>query len=70
GLEPEQFPVQAFVGKISDEIELLRGRGKSDGEIAEIIRSNSAIQITPEAIARYYAPPEERPGACVRAVPS
>jgi hypothetical protein len=30
GLGPEMFPVQAFVGMISDEIEKLRSQGKSD----------------------------------------
>jgi hypothetical protein len=30
-LPPERFPLQAFVGMISDEIEQLRLRGLSDG---------------------------------------
>jgi hypothetical protein len=60
GLAPEQFPVQAFVGMVSDEIETLRKRGKTDDEIASIICSNSAIQITAAEIAENYASPEER----------
>ena len=60
GLQPEQFPIQAFVGMISDEIESLRTRGKSDEEIASIIQTNSAIQITAAEIAENYASPEER----------
>ena len=60
GLPPEQFPIQAFVGMISDEIESLRERGKSDAEIAAIIRSHSAIEITAQEIAENYASPEER----------
>ena len=60
GLEPEQFPIQAFVGMISDEIESLRKRGKSDEEIARIIRQNSTIEITAAEIAENYASPEER----------
>ena len=60
GLGPEQFPIQAFVGMISDEIETLRKNGKSDQEIATLIQENSAIQITAEEIAEIYAPPEER----------
>jgi hypothetical protein len=60
GLAPEQFPVQAFVGMVSDEIETLRKRGKTDDEIASIIRSNSAIEITAAEIAENYASPEER----------
>ncbi len=60
GLGPEQFPVQAFVGMISDEIESLRRRGKSDEEIVAMIRQNSAVEITAEEIAENYASPEER----------
>ena len=60
GLGPEMFPVQAFVGMISDEIESLRKQGQSDDEIAALIRKSSAIEITGAEIAEYYAPPEER----------
>jgi hypothetical protein len=60
GLEPEQFPIQAFVGMISDEIESLRRRGQTDSEIASIIERNSAIKITAAEIAENYASPEER----------
>ncbi len=62
GLGPEQFPIQAFVGMISDEIEALRARGKSDEEIASLIRENSAIEISAAEIAENYASPEERHG--------
>lgn len=60
GLGPEEFPIQAFVGMISDEIESLRKRGKSDEEIASVIQQNSAIEITAQQIAENYASPEER----------
>ncbi len=60
GLAPEQFPIEAFVGMISDEIESLRKRGKSDEQIAELIRSNSAIEITADEIAENYASPQDR----------
>ena len=60
GLEPERFPVQAFVGMISDEIEILRDQGKTDDEIASIICDCSAIQITADEIARHYAAREDR----------
>ena len=60
GLEPEQFPIEAFVGMISDEIESLRKRGKTDEEIASIIQRNSAIEISAAEIAENYASPEER----------
>ncbi len=33
GLGPEMFPVQAFVGMISDEIDSLRKAGKTDEQI-------------------------------------
>ena len=60
GLPPEQFPVPAFVGMISDEIENLRQRGHSDEEIAETIRAHSKIEITAAEIAEHYAGTEQR----------
>ena len=60
GLGPEQFPIEAFVGMISDEIEALRTAGKSDEEIAALVRENSAIELNAEEIAQNYASPEER----------
>jgi hypothetical protein len=60
GLGPERFPVQAFVGMISDEIEKLHSQGKSDQEIATLIAANSNIKITAAEIAEHYASPEER----------
>ena len=60
GLKPERFPVEAFVGMISDEVELLRKLGKSDEEIARIVRENSAIEIRGAEIREHYASPEER----------
>lgn len=60
GLGAETFPVQAFVGMISDEIEELRKRGKSDEEIARLIRTNSSIDITAAEIAENYASSEAR----------
>ncbi len=60
GLGPEMFPIQAFVGMISDEVETLRRQGHSDETIAKTISENSRIAITPAEIAVHYAPPEER----------
>ncbi len=60
GLGPEMFPVQAFVGMISDEVETLRGQGHSDEEIARTIAANSKIVITADEIASNYASPEQR----------
>ncbi|HEY0785032.1 MAG TPA: hypothetical protein VGD62_04125 [Acidobacteriaceae bacterium] len=60
GLGPEQFPIQAFVGMISDEIETLRKRGQSDAEVAAIIQNSSAIEITAAEIEENYAAPEQR----------
>ncbi|MDQ2843943.1 MAG: hypothetical protein M3Y72_23475 [Acidobacteriota bacterium] len=60
GQGPETFPIQAFVGMISDEIEHLRNLGHSDEEIARVIATNSTIEITAAEIAENYASPEER----------
>jgi hypothetical protein len=60
GLGPEMFPLQAFVGMISDEIDLLRKCGKSDEQIAAVVCRNSSIRITAEEITQNYASPEDR----------
>ena len=60
GLGPENFPIQAFVGMISDEIEQLRALGHRDEEIARVITTNSRIEISAAEIAENYASPEER----------
>ena len=60
GLAPEQFPLQAFIGMVSDEIEILRQQGHSDEEIAETISRSSTIRITSEQIGANYAPAEQR----------
>lgn len=60
GQGPELFPVEAFVGMISDEVEVLRESGKTDAEIARIIEQCSAIRITADEIAEHYAGPERR----------
>lgn len=60
GLPQELFPVEAFVGMVSDEIESLRKTGRTDEEIAAIIRGSSAIDVSAEQIAAFYAPPEAR----------
>jgi hypothetical protein len=60
GLAPEAFPLEAFVGMISDEIETLCKQGRSDDEIAQTISGNSKIAISVSEIASFYASPEER----------
>ena len=60
GLEPEQFPMQALVGMMSDEIQALREQGRTDEQIARLIEASSSIQITVREIAENYATPEER----------
>lgn len=63
GLGPEAFPIQAFVGMISDEIEQLRKLGQTDQQIAKVITSSSKIEITAEEIAENYASAQERHGS-------
>lgn len=60
GLEPEKFPIEAFVGMISDEIDSLRKSGKNDEEIATLIRESSSIQITGDDISDHFVPAGER----------
>ena len=61
-LPPESFPVPAFIGMVSDEIEALRNRGLSDEQIAQVIRNSSTIALRAEDIATFYASPEQRHG--------
>lgn len=59
-LPAEQFPLPAFVGMISDEIESLRKNGKTDEDIAQLVNQAAQTRISAADIERYYAPPEER----------
>jgi hypothetical protein len=60
GLAPEMFPVPAFVGMISDEIESLRNLGTTDEEIVGLIHQHSSIEITEKDISQYFVPAEQR----------
>ena len=60
GLGPELFPIPAFVGMVSDEIEALRKCGYTDEQIARTVIQSSAIEITADEIAAHYASPEHR----------
>lgn len=62
GLDAETFPLPAFVGMISDEIEQLRAAGRSDADIAQMIKTTIGRDIDPAVIAAHYAPPEARRG--------
>lgn len=60
GLPPENFPVQAFIGMISDEIEQLRAAGKDDAAIARLVSDATGQSVDVETITRFYASPEAR----------
>lgn len=60
GQGPEQFPIQAFVGMISDEVEQLRKQGKTDDDIVAMIKSSSGIEISADELREHYATPEQR----------
>ena len=60
GMPPERFPVEAFVGMISDEIDALRQQGHSDEQIAQLIRENANVSITAKELEENYAPVEMR----------
>jgi len=59
-LPDEQFPLQAFVGMLSDEIEALRKNNKSDAEIAGLINKAAGTQLTTAEISENYASPDSR----------
>lgn len=60
GLGPERFPIPAFVGMVSDEIEKLRDAGTSDAAIADLVERAIGLKIPAEDIATHYAPPDRR----------
>ena len=60
GLGQEQFPLSAFIGMVSDEIEILRRQGHTDQQIADAICRYSRISVTADEIASNYASPDER----------
>lgn len=62
GMEEEIFPVEAFVGMISDEIEASRDAGRHDQTIVDMIEKVTGQTITLDDLANYYAPPDERRG--------
>ena len=60
GLPPENFPVEAFIGMISDEIEQLRAAGKNDAAIATLVSNATGQSVDAETITRFYASPQAR----------
>ncbi len=60
GLGAEQFPLRAFIGMISDEIEQMRASGRPDADVVEIIRQQTGKSISPADLQRFYAPAQER----------
>ena len=59
-LPEEQFPVEAFIGMLSDEIETLRSKGKTDEEITSLINGAASTEIATAVLSENYAPPEQR----------
>ena len=59
-LPDEQFPIQAFIGMLSDEIETLREQGRSDEEIAELINGSAGTDVPTAAVTENFAPAEQR----------
>ena len=60
GLGPQRFPLQAFVGMISDEIEQLRAAGRSDAEIARLVSHAAGAEVSADDLKAFYATPEAR----------
>lgn len=63
GQGPEMFPVSAFVGMISDEVEQLRNLGRTDSDIVSLITTSSGIEITTDELREHYATPQQRHSA-------
>ena len=55
---PDELAKVLPLGGVLKAQKSLRERGRTDTEIASLIRQNSAIGITAAEIAKHYAPPE------------
>ena len=62
GLTEELFPIEAFIGMISDEIEASRNAGQDDKSIVDLVRRVTGKTISLDDLRRFYAPPERRHG--------
>lgn len=60
GLPDEQFPLPAFIGMVSDEIEQARAVGRDDASIAALLSEAGGTAVSAADVARYYAPPDQR----------
>ena len=60
GLPEERFPAQAFVSMISDEIEQMRAQGRTDQEVADVIRTVTGHDLPASFLADNYAAPDTR----------
>ena len=60
GLAPETFPLPAFIGMISDEIQQMREAGRSDTDILAIVAEATGVTVAADDLNRFYAPPEQR----------
>lgn len=56
----EELPIEALIGMLSDEIEQLRAKGATDGEIAKIISTSAGSIVNAQDVTLHYAPPEKR----------
>jgi len=59
-MPPERFPLPYAIGMFSDEIDVLRQKGRPDNEIAAIISGNSVIQVDADCLQRFYVAPQNR----------
>src|SRR5690348_412423 len=62
-LPDEEFPIQLFIGMLSEEIQALRNRGNTDREIAIVINGAAGVNIEPSDVTQYYVPPKDRKSA-------
>lgn len=60
GAEEEVFELADVIGMVSDEIDMLKEQGRSDGEIAALLQKSTGKPVTAEDVERYYVPADER----------
>jgi hypothetical protein len=60
GAEEEMFDLAEVIGMVSDEIDMLKDQGRSEAEIAGLIKQATGKPVTTDDVKKYYVPADER----------
>ena len=60
GAEEEVFDLADVIGMVSDEIDMLKDQGRSEADIAAMIKQATGKPVTADDVQKYYVPADER----------